>query len=170
MAVQKQEDQHEHTLSSYVRIRDVILKTCLGRWEGQGYPCYQRDMMMKMINMSSHLDCIFEIHQLWQSAFSIVYSNSCCSCWFEAEIIKIGQSSHKMSSNNILNFQEFTPILNACTKKVWKLIDDTTYSIKYNYCRHSSMVLSIPIKYLQSKYFLREINDNMRSPESENRL
>ena len=34
-------------------------------------------------------DCIFEIHQLWQSGFSRVYSNWCCSCWFEPEIIKI---------------------------------------------------------------------------------
>ena len=25
-------------------------------------------------------DCIFEIHQLWQSGFSRVYSNSCCMC------------------------------------------------------------------------------------------
>ena len=32
MTVQKQEDQHEHTFSSYVRIRDVVQKTCLGRW------------------------------------------------------------------------------------------------------------------------------------------
>ena len=39
-------------------------------------------------------DCIFEIHQLWQSGFSRVYSNYCSSCWFEPEIIKIGQSSH----------------------------------------------------------------------------
>ena len=31
MAVQKQDDQHEHTFSSYVRIWDVVLKTCLGR-------------------------------------------------------------------------------------------------------------------------------------------
>ena len=31
--------------------------------------------------------------------------------------LKIGQSSHKMYSNNILNFQESTPIVNACTKK-----------------------------------------------------
>ena len=28
----KQDDQHEHTFSSYVRIWDVVLKTCLGRW------------------------------------------------------------------------------------------------------------------------------------------
>ena len=26
----------------------------------------------------THPDCIFEIHQLWQSVFSRVYSNSCC--------------------------------------------------------------------------------------------
>ena len=32
MAVQKQDDQHEHTFSSYVRVRDVVLKTYLGRW------------------------------------------------------------------------------------------------------------------------------------------
>ena len=37
-------------------------------------------------------DYIFEIHQLWQSGFSSVYSNCCCSYSFEAEIIKIGQS------------------------------------------------------------------------------
>ena len=55
-----------------------------------------------------------------QSGFSRVYFNSCCSCSFEAEILKIGQSSHKMYSNNILNFQESTTILNANTKKVWK--------------------------------------------------
>ena len=65
---------------------------------------------------SSRPDCNFEIHQLWQSGFSRVYSKSCCSCSFEAEIIKIRQSSHKMYSNNILNFQESTSILNACTK------------------------------------------------------
>ena len=72
-------------------------------------------------------DWIFEIHHLWQSVFSRVYSNSCCSCSFEPEIIKIGQSSHKMYSNNILNFQESTTIWNACTKKIWKLIECTTY-------------------------------------------
>ena len=60
-------------------------------------------------------DCIFEIHQMWQSGFRRVYFNSCCSCSFEPEIIKIGPSSHKMYSNNIVNFQE--TILNAGTKK-----------------------------------------------------
>ena len=67
-------------------------------------------------------DCIFEIHQLWQSGFSKVYSNSCCSCSFEAEIIKLGQSSHKMDSNNIVYLQESMPILNACTKKSGNLL------------------------------------------------
>ena len=67
---------------------------------------------------SSSPDCIFEIHQLWQSGFSRVYSNSYCSCSFEPEIIKIGHlSSHKMHSNRLLNFQEFMTISNAHTKK-----------------------------------------------------
>ena len=60
-----------------------------------------------------------------------MYSNSCCSGSFEPKIINIGQSSHKMYSNNIVNFQESTTILNACTKKVWKLIEFTTYIIYY---------------------------------------
>ena len=72
--------------------------------------------------VSSRPDCTFEIHQPWQSGFSRMYSNCCCSCSFEAEILKIGQSSHKMHRNKILNFQESTTILNAYTKKVWKLI------------------------------------------------
>ena len=67
---------------------------------------------------SSRPDCIFEIHPLWQLDFSRVYSNCCCSCWFEPEIIKIGRSSHDIYSNNIVNFQDSTTILNACTKKV----------------------------------------------------
>ena len=67
--------------------------------------------------MSSRPECIFEIHKLWQSGFSRVYFNSYCSCSFEPKIIKIGLSSHKMYSNNILNFQESTTILNACIKQ-----------------------------------------------------
>ena len=66
-------------------------------------------------------DCLFEIHQLWQSGFSRVYSNSCCCCSFEPEILKVAQSSHKMY------FQESTTILNAHTKRVWKLIVCTPY-------------------------------------------
>ena len=51
-----------------------------------------------------------------------MYSNCCCCCSFEAEIIKIDQSSHEMYSNKILNFQESTKILNACRKKSGNLL------------------------------------------------
>ena len=47
----------------------------------------------------------FLMSRLWQSNFSRVYSNSCCCCLFEREIIKIGQSSDKMYCNDIVNFQ-----------------------------------------------------------------
>ena len=53
-------------------------------------------------------DCIFEINQLWQPRFIGV---------FELENIQIGQSCHKIYSNNRVNFQVSTPILNANTKK-----------------------------------------------------
>ena len=77
-------------------------------------------------------DFIFEIHRLWLLDFSRVYSNSCCSCWFEPEIIKLVQSSHMIYSNHIVNSQESTTILNACTKKVWKFIVCTSYLIATN--------------------------------------
>ena len=67
-------------------------------------------------------DCIFEIHQPWQSGFSRVYSNYCRSCSLDPEIIRIGQSSHNIYSNNIVNSQESTTILNACTKKSGNLL------------------------------------------------
>ena len=57
----------------------------------------------------------------WNSP-AVTIRHCCCSCSFEPEIIKIGQSSHKMYSNNILNFQEST-ILNACTKKSGNLLN-----------------------------------------------
>ena len=80
--------------------------------------------------VSSRPDCIFEIHLLWQSGFSRVYSNCCCSCFFEAEIIKIGPSSHKIYSDNILDFRESTIILNACTKKSGNLLKAPRICIK----------------------------------------
>ena len=86
--------------------------------------------------VSSRPDCIFEIHQLWQSGFSRVYSNCCCSCSFEREIIKIGQSSHKMYSNKILNFQASTTILNAWTKKSENLLNAPRI-IKHNQNAHT---------------------------------
>ena len=56
-----------------------------------------------------------------------MYSNCCCSCSCESEIIKIGQSSLEIYSNNILNFQESMTILNAHTKKARKPIVGTSY-------------------------------------------
>ena len=56
-----------------------------------------------------------------------MYSNSYCSYKFTPKQEKIGQSSHKEYSNNILKYLEFTAIINACTKKVWKLIECTSY-------------------------------------------
>ena len=85
--------------------------------------------------VSSCVDCIFEIHLILQSGFSRVYSNFLCSCSFEPEI-KIGQSSHKMPNNNILNFQESPTILNACTKKGWKLIECTLYMVQTSMCQN----------------------------------
>ena len=73
--------------------------------------------------VSSRRDWIFEIYQLWHLGFIRVYSNCCCSGSFEPEIIKIGLSSHKMYSNNIVNFEESTTILNACTKKSGNLLN-----------------------------------------------
>ena len=77
----------------------------------------QNFIVYRSFKVSLRPDCIFEFHQLWKSGFSGLYSNSCCSRSFAPEIINIGQSSHKMYSNNILNFQESTSILNAWTKK-----------------------------------------------------
>ena len=86
-------------------------------------------------------ECIFEIPQLWQSDFSMIYSNSCCSCSFKPEIIKIGRSSEKMYSNNIQNFQESTTILNAHTKKIWKLIVCTLCMYKLDFAVNNLHVL-----------------------------
>ena len=66
MAGQKQDDQHEYTFNSYVRIRDVALKTNQRRWiigrsverESQGYPCEWHEMMMMMMMISPKLIAI----------------------------------------------------------------------------------------------------------------
>ena len=50
----------------------------------------QNFIVYRSSKVSSRPYGIFEIHQLWQSGFSRVYSNYCCSCSFEPEIIKIG--------------------------------------------------------------------------------
>ena len=77
----------------------------------------QNFIAYRFSKVSSRPDCIFKIHKLWQSGFSRMYSNCFCSYSFEPEIINIGLSYHKMYSNKILNIQDSTTILNACTKK-----------------------------------------------------
>ena len=94
------------------------------------FPSWEQDFIVYLSSkVFARPDYIFEIHQLWQSGFSRVYSNCRCSCSFELEIIKIGQSSHKMYRNNRQNFQESTTILMAIRKKVWKLILCTSYLV-----------------------------------------
>ena len=43
-----------------------------------------------------------------------------------------------MYNNKILNLQEFTTILNACTKKVWKPIEGTTYIAEISSKRYTT--------------------------------
>ena len=61
------------------------------------FPSLKQNLTVyRSFKVSSRPDCIFEIHRLWQSGFSRVYSNSCCSRSFEPEIVKIGQASRKV--------------------------------------------------------------------------
>ena len=105
------------------------------------FPSLKQNFIAYRSKVSSDPDCIFEIHQLWQSGFSRVYSNCCCSCSFEPEILKIGQSSHKMYSNNIVNFQESTTFLNTCTKKSGNLLMYLCEHIYRNDCNLRSSLL-----------------------------
>ena len=76
--------------------------------------------------VSSRPDCIFEIHQLWQSGFSRMYSNCYCSSSFEPGIIKIGQSSHKIYSNN----SEFSMLVLKSLEPYWSACSTTPTSSK----------------------------------------
>ena len=95
-----------------------------------------------------------------------MYSNFYCSCSFESEIIKIGQSFHKMYSNNILNFQESTTILNAHSKNVWHLVYIYIYIYIYNYIyiiytySHTYIYIFIYIYtyWLTSNYIIRHFS------------
>ena len=82
------------------------------------FPSLKQDFIAyRSSKVSPRPDGIFEIHHLWQSGFCRVHSNSCCSCSFDSEIIKISPSSHKVYSNNILDFQKSTTILNGYATK-----------------------------------------------------
>ena len=73
-----------------------------------------------------------------------MYSNSYCSYKFAPKQEKIGQSSHKEYSNNILKYLEFMAIKNACTKKVWKLIECTSYFKNFISCITWKVFIEIP--------------------------
>ena len=119
--------------------------------------------------VSLRQDCIFASHQLWQSGFSRVYSNCCCSCWFKPEIIKIGQSSHKTYSNNILNFQESTTILNASTKKSGNLLKAPHTSFQVS--QKDDFTEVIPIFYVLFLFtFLNQISIYLSSNVIHKRL
>ena len=100
--------------SIHARCSKSSLKHCI-RFCGSIFPSLKHNLIAyRSSKVSSHPDCIFEIHQLW---------HCCSSCLFKPEIIRIGQSFYKMYSNNIVNFQESTTILNACTKKSGNLLN-----------------------------------------------
>ena len=115
------------------------------------FPKFKQNFIAyRSFKVSPRPDYIFEIHQLLQSGFSRVYSNCCCSCSFEPEIIKIDQSSYKMYNNNILNFQESTTILNARTKNSGNL----SYAPrKYNFtpCLGSSSISTCSKKHSHAR-------------------
>ena len=67
----------------------------------------QNFMAYRSSKVSSRPDCIFEIHQLWQSGFSRVYSNYCCSCSFEPEIIKLASHLINICLVHSIRFQTF---------------------------------------------------------------
>ena len=92
--------------------------------------------------VSLHQACIFEIHQLWQSGFSRVYLNFCCSCSYEPEILKTRQSSHKMYSNNICEFSRVFDNSKCLYKKFWNLIKGTSKPTK----------VDMPSKKIKVKY------------------
>ena len=116
----------------YARCSESSLKNSI-RFSGIFPSLKQNFIAYRSSKLSSRPDCNFEIQQLWQSGFSRVYCNSCCSCSLKLEIINIGQSSHEMCSNNILNFQELTTFSNAHTINVWKLIVCPSYIYIYIY-------------------------------------
>ena len=100
----------KHWCSIHARCSKSSLKHSI-RFCGVFPSLKQNSNAYRSSKVSPRPDRIFEIHQLWQSGFSRVYSNCCCSSSFEAEIIKIGQSSQKMYSNKMLSFQVWLGLL-----------------------------------------------------------
>ena len=78
---------------------------------------FKKNFIAYLSSKVSCPDCIFEIHQLWQSGFSRVYSNCCYSCLFEPEIIKNfcdiyeGHSINKGNFFFLIAFFFFSPYI-----------------------------------------------------------
>ena len=76
-----------HRLSAFLECLMPLKIWCSihARWSKNSLKHYIRfcGIYSKFSKVSSRPDCIFKIHQLWQSGFSRVYSNCCCSCSFE---------------------------------------------------------------------------------------
>ena len=64
-------------------------------------------------------DCIFEIHQLLQSGFSMVYSNCCCSCSFEPEIIKKSHLIRRIAITYWILNDHFKCPYEKCPETYW---------------------------------------------------
>ena len=64
-------------------------------------------------------DCIFEIHQLWPSGFSRVYSNCCSRCSFEPEIIKNGQWSDMITHWILKSLRQFNMPVQKSLEIYW---------------------------------------------------
>ena len=98
-----------------------------------------------------------------------MYSNSYCSYKFAPKHEKIGQSSHKEYSNNVLKYLEFTAIINACTKNSGNLLNAPRIINSKNQIRIRIIKKSIANK-MQAPYLLvtlLEIQDhNITVPHS----
>ena len=68
---------------------------------------------------------------------------------------KIGQSSHKIYSNNILNFQESTTILNTCIKKI--LESYWLHHVTFEICElHTFVTFNSRFPITISYFFIKE--------------
>ena len=83
MAGQKQDDQLEHTYSSYVRIRDISLKTCQRRWT-IGRSGERVSGISELAARHDDNDESYPSRPVWYSTcllleISIQFSSYCCS-------------------------------------------------------------------------------------------
>ena len=95
MAEQKQDDQLEHTYSSYVRIQDVALKTCRKRWtigrsgergSGISVPAARHDDDDDCTHCQMHMKCLPKINTkaIMTKCVKIstgIYTNQMVSWW-----------------------------------------------------------------------------------------